>query len=50
VVVVGLGIEFKASHLQSRHSASLATPPVYFVLVILEIRSPVRFMRAGLES
>jgi hypothetical protein len=43
------GVEFRASNLQNRHSITWATPPVYFVLVILEMRSPELFAQAGLE-
>jgi hypothetical protein len=33
----GLGFEFRASFLQSKHSTSQVTPPVHFALVILEV-------------
>jgi hypothetical protein len=35
--VVGLGLEFRALGLQSRCSATSATPSVHFALIILEI-------------
>jgi hypothetical protein len=35
--LVGLGFELRASHLQSRHTISWATPPVHFALIILEM-------------
>jgi hypothetical protein len=37
-LLLGLGFELRASHLQSRQSASWATPPVHFPLVILEMQ------------
>jgi hypothetical protein len=37
VFFVGWGFELRALHLQSRHSTTLATPPVHFALVILEM-------------
>jgi hypothetical protein len=45
---VGLEFEFRASHLQSRHSTAWDTPPVHFPLVILEIESCKLFTQAGL--
>jgi hypothetical protein len=37
--LVGLEFELRASHLQIRHSTTLANPPVHFALVILEMES-----------
>jgi hypothetical protein len=39
IYFVGLVFELRASHLQSSCSTSLATPPVHFALVILEMES-----------
>jgi hypothetical protein len=36
-VFMGLGFELMASYLQSRHSTPLATPPIHFALVTLEM-------------
>jgi hypothetical protein len=47
---VGVEFELRASHLQSKHSTSWVTPPVYFGLVILEMGSHELFPWAGLES
>jgi hypothetical protein len=35
--LVGLGLELRASYLQSRHATAWATHPVHFPLVILEL-------------
>jgi hypothetical protein len=48
--VVGLGFEFRASHLQSRDYSPWDTPPAYFALVILEMGSHDLFAWAGLEQ
>jgi hypothetical protein len=40
---------YSASHLQSRCFTTWATPPVYFVLIILEMESRELFAWAGLE-
>jgi hypothetical protein len=39
-LLVGLGFELRALHLQSRCSTAWATPPVHFALVILEMGVP----------
>jgi hypothetical protein len=41
--MVGVGFEFRASHLQSRSSTALATPLAHFALVILEMGFHQRF-------
>jgi hypothetical protein len=38
LILVGLGLELRASCLQRRCSTAQVTPPVHFVLLILEIR------------
>jgi hypothetical protein len=48
--LVGLGVEFRASHLQSRHCTTWATlPPLHFALVILEMGILELFAWAGLK-
>jgi hypothetical protein len=47
--LVGLSFQLRASHLQSRCSATWVTPLVYFAVVILEMRSCELFAQAGLE-
>jgi hypothetical protein len=42
--------ELRASCLQSRHSAALATRPVHFVLVIMEMGSRKLFAQAGIKA
>jgi hypothetical protein len=46
---VGPGFKFKALYLQNRRSTPWATPPVHFVLVILEMVSRELFAWAGLR-
>jgi hypothetical protein len=46
---VGLGFEFRTSHLQSRHSTAWVTPPGLFALDILKVRSHEIFSQAGLK-
>jgi hypothetical protein len=47
--LVGLEFELRASHLQSRHSTTLATPLVHLTMVILKMGSLELFAGAGLE-
>jgi hypothetical protein len=37
LLLLGLGLELRASHLQSQHPTTWATPPVHFALFILEM-------------
>jgi hypothetical protein len=44
---LGLVFELRVSHLQSRLSTTWATPPVHFVLLILEMGSCEQFAQTG---